>query len=88
MISDYNATEPYGTKMMRALLVNRVRLQGFIVFDRLDLYVRAVSQLAKWVSQGKIKYHETVAEGLHNAPKAFMGLLKGQNLGKQLVKLS
>jgi len=88
MISDYSATEPYGTKMMRALLVNRVRLQGFIIFDRQDLYVKAVTQLAKWVSQGKLKYHETVAEGLQNAPKAFMGLLKGQNLGKQLVKLA
>ncbi len=88
MISDYNATEAYGTKMMRSLLVNRVKLQGFIVFDRQDLYVRAVSQLAKWVSQGKIKYNETIAEGLESAPKAFIGLLKGQNLGKQLVKLA
>jgi NADPH-dependent curcumin reductase CurA len=88
MISDYSATEPYGTKMMRSLLVNRVKLQGFIVFDRQDLYARAVSQLAKWVSQGKIKYHETVADGIQNAPKAFMGLLKGQNFGKQLVKLA
>jgi NADPH-dependent curcumin reductase len=88
MISDYNATEAYGTKMMRALLVNRVRLQGFIVFDRPDLYQKAVTQLAKWVSQGKIRYHETVAEGLQSAPKAFIGLLKGQNLGKQLVKLA
>jgi NADPH-dependent curcumin reductase CurA len=87
MISDYNATEAYGTKMMRALLVNRVKLQGFIVFDRQDLYARAVAQLASWVSHGKIKYHESIAEGLQNAPKAFIGLLKGQNLGKQLVKL-
>jgi len=88
LISDYSATEPYGVKMIRSLLVNRVRLQGFIVFDRQDLYPRAVSQLARWVSQGKIKYHETVAEGIQNAPKAFMGLLKGENLGKQLVKLA
>ena len=88
MISDYNATEAYGTKMMRSLLVNRVKLQGFIVFDRQDLYVRAVAQIAKYVAQGKLKYHETVAEGIHNAPKAFMGLLKGANLGKQLVKLA
>ena len=87
MISDYNATEAYGTKMMRALLVNRVKLQGFIVFDRQDLYARAVAQLVNWVSQGKIKYHESIADGLRNAPKAFIGLLKGQNLGKQLVKL-
>jgi NADPH-dependent curcumin reductase CurA len=88
LISDYSAAEPYGTKMIRSLLVNRVKLQGFIVFDRQDLYFRAVSQLVKLVSQGKIKYHETIADGIHNAPKAFMGLLKGQNLGKQLVKLS
>jgi NADPH-dependent curcumin reductase len=68
--------------------VNRVELQGFIVSDRPDLYTRAVAQLAKWVAEGKLKYHETVAEGLANAPKAFIGMLKGGNLGKQLVKLT
>lgn len=88
MIADYNATEPYGVKMLRALLTNRVKLQGFIVFDRQDLYQRAVGQLVKWVAQGRIKYHETIAEGLENAPKAFIGMLKGENLGKQLVKLA
>lgn len=88
MISDYNATEPYGAKMVRSLLTNRVKLQGFIVFDRQDLYLRAVAQLAKWVSEGKIKYHETVAEGLESAPRAFIGMLKGENLGKQVVKLA
>ncbi|HZP91806.1 MAG TPA: NADP-dependent oxidoreductase [Burkholderiales bacterium] len=87
MISDYNAPEPYGVKMLRALLVNRVKLQGFIVFDRPDLYQRAVARLVRWVAEGKIRYHETVADGLRNAPKAFIGMLKGQNLGKQLVKL-
>jgi len=74
--------------MMRALLVSRVNLRGFIVFDRLDLYARAIPQLARWVSQGKIKYHETVAVGLENAPSAFIGMLKGANLGKQLVKVA
>lgn len=88
MISDYNAPEPYGAKMMRSLLTNRVKLQGFIVFDRQDLYLRAVNQLAKWVAKGKIKYHETIAQGLESAPKAFIGMLKGENLGKQLVKLA
>jgi len=87
LIAEYNLTEPYGMTMTRALLVNRVNLRGFIVFDRLDLYAKAVGQLAKWVAQGKIKYHETVAEGLRSAPKAFIGMLKGANLGKQLVKL-
>lgn len=87
MVAEYNKTESYGVTMMRSLLVNRVNLRGFIVFDRIDLYARAVSQLAQWVSQGKIRYHETVTDGLENAPKAFIGMLKGQNLGKQLVKL-
>jgi NADPH-dependent curcumin reductase len=88
MIADYNATEPYGVTMMRSLLVNRVNLRGFIVSDRLDLYARAIGQLGKLVALGKIKYHETVAEGLESAPKAFIGMLKGANLGKQVVKVA
>jgi NADPH-dependent curcumin reductase len=87
LISDYNTTEPYGVKMIRSVLVNRVNIRGFIVSDRQDLYMRAVGQLAKLVAQGKIKYRETVAEGLRNAPAAFIGMLKGANFGKQLVKL-
>ncbi|MCW5621366.1 MAG: NADP-dependent oxidoreductase [Burkholderiales bacterium] len=88
MISDYNSVEPYGITNLRSLLVNRVRLQGFIVTDRLDLYARAVQQLAGWVAQGRLRYRETVAEGLENAPKAFIGMLKGANLGKQLVRVA
>jgi len=87
MISDYNATEPYGVTMMRSLLVNRVNLRGFIVFDRMDLYQKAIGRLVHLVSQGRIRYHETVAEGLTDAPRAFIGMLKGENLGKQVVKL-
>ena len=88
LISEYNLTEPYGMKMMRSLLVNRVNLRGFIVFDRLDLYARAIGRLGRLVAQGKLKYHETVAEGLENAPAAFVGMLKGKNLGKQLIKVA
>ncbi|MBL8533741.1 MAG: NADP-dependent oxidoreductase [Betaproteobacteria bacterium] len=87
MISDYNLEEAYGVKLMRSLLVNRVRLQGFIVSDRMDLYQRAIARLGALVSQGRIKYRESVAEGLQNAPTAFIGLLAGRNFGKQLVKL-
>ncbi len=87
LVAEYNLTEPYGMKMMRSVLVNRVNIRGFIVSDRQDLYLRAVGQLAKLVAQGKIKYHETIAEGLRSAPAAFIGMLKGANLGKQLVKL-
>jgi NADPH-dependent curcumin reductase CurA len=87
LIADYNATDPYGVKMIRSILVNRVNMRGFIVSDRQDLYLRAAGQLAKLVAQGKIKYRETVTEGLRNAPAAFIGMLKGANFGKQLVKL-
>jgi NADPH-dependent curcumin reductase len=88
MIADYNATEPYGLKMLRSLLVNRVRLQGFIVSDRMDLYGRALQQLGRLVSQGRLRYHESMAEGLESAPRAFIGMLRGENLGKQLVKVA
>jgi NADPH-dependent curcumin reductase CurA len=73
--------------MMRSLLVNRVRLTGFIVNDRMDLYQRAIARLGALVSQGELKYRESVAEGLQNAPTAFIGLLAGRNFGKQVVKL-
>ena len=86
-MSSYNTTEPYSLKNLRSILVNRVKLQGFIVFDRSDLYLKAEKKLISWVSAGKIKYDETIQVGLENAPEAFIGLLKGKNLGKQLVKI-
>ena len=87
LISQYNATEPYGVKTFQAILTNRIKVQGFIVSDRLNLWPPALKDLADWVASGKLKYRETVAQGLESAPKAFIGLLKGQNFGKQLVKL-
>jgi leukotriene B4 12-hydroxydehydrogenase/15-oxo-prostaglandin 13-reductase len=87
LISQYNATEPYGVKAIQSILTNRIRMQGFIVSDRMELWPKALPELAGWVAAGKIKYRETVTQGLENAPKAFIGLLKGENLGKQLVKL-
>jgi hypothetical protein len=87
LISQYNATEAYGVKNFQAILTNRIRVQGFIVSDRMELWPRALPELIGWVATGKIKYRESVAQGLENAPRAFIGLLKGENFGKQLVKL-
>jgi len=87
LISQYNAAEPYAMKNAGALLVNRVKLQGFIVSDHLPRWPAALADLAQWLSEGKIKYRETVAEGLRSAPSAFIGMLAGKNFGKQLVKL-
>ena len=88
LISQYNATEPYGVQTFQSILTNRIKVQGFIVSDRMELWAKALPELIGWVASGKIKYRETVAQGLENAPKAFIGLLKGENFGKQLVKLA
>jgi NADPH-dependent curcumin reductase len=87
LISDYNAKEPYGVKMFRSILVNRLKVQGMIVFDWLERYPEANQALLDLVVGGKLKYRESIVEGIENAPKGLIGLLKGENFGKQLVKL-
>jgi len=87
MVSQYNASAPYALRNMHSVLVNRVRMQGFIVSDRLELWPAALAALAGWFAEGRLKYRETVAHGLETAPRAFIGMLRGENLGKQLVKL-
>jgi NADPH-dependent curcumin reductase CurA len=88
LIAEYNAAEPYGYKNLRAVLVNRIKLQGMIVFDWKDRYGEALKALAGYFAQGKLKYRESVVEGIENAPKGLIALLKGQNFGKQLVRLA
>lgn len=88
LISDYNAKEPYGVKMFRSILVNRLRVQGMIVFDWQQRYAEANQALLDLVAAGKLRYRESVVQGLASAPKGLIGLLKGENFGKQLVKLT
>jgi len=87
-VAEYNATEPYGYKRLRSILVNRIRMQGMLVFDWEERYGEAIEALAKHLAAGKLKYRESIVEGLDNAPKGLIGLLKGENFGKQLVKLA
>ncbi|HWH40738.1 MAG TPA: NADP-dependent oxidoreductase [Usitatibacter sp.] len=87
LIAEYNATEPYGYKSMRAILVNRLRVQGMIVFDWKDRYEEALADLGARVAGGKLRYRESIVEGLENAPRGLIDLLAGKNFGKQLVKL-
>ena len=87
LIAEYDATEPYGYRMLRAVLVNRIRMQGMIVFDWKDRYGEALGALAGHLSQGRLKYRESVVQGLENAPRGLIDLLQGKNFGKQLVKL-
>jgi NADPH-dependent curcumin reductase CurA len=87
LISDYNAAEPYGIRNWRAVLVNRIRLQGMIVFDWKERYGEALRVLSGYFAEGRLKYRESVVEGLENAPRGLVALLRGENFGKQLVKL-
>ncbi|HEX6158326.1 MAG TPA: NADP-dependent oxidoreductase, partial [Burkholderiales bacterium] len=87
-ISDYNATDPYRVKNWRAILVNRLKVQGMIVFDFKERYGEALKALGGYYAAGKLKTRESVVEGLANAPQGFIALLKGGNFGKQLVKLA
>ena len=88
LVSEYNATEPYGYKMLRSVLVNRIKMQGMIVFDFKDRYSEALQSLSGYLAEGRLKYRESIVEGIDNAPKGFIALLKGENFGKQLVKLA
>ncbi|MFQ5956128.1 MAG: NADP-dependent oxidoreductase [Kiloniellales bacterium] len=86
-ISTYNRLEEpdLGPRHLRTILVNRARLQGFLVFDYADRYDQARAELAAWLGDGRLKHKEDVLDGLDAAPGALIRLLKGENLGKQLV---
>jgi NADPH-dependent curcumin reductase CurA len=88
IISQYNATELPPGPNMAPFLVNRLTLRGFIVSDHVDRLGDFLRDGTTWVREGRLKYREEIAEGLENAPRAFIGLLRGQNLGKQLVKVA
>ncbi len=87
-ISQYNATTAdKAPRIYRHILVNRLRIQGFIVFDFIDRYGEAYAALGEWVESDAIKYKEDIVDGLGNAPEAFIGLLEGKNFGKLLVQV-
>jgi NADPH:quinone reductase len=88
-IDQYNATRPpRGPRLLWHLIVKRARAEGFLVFDFIDRFGEAQGRIAQWLREGRLSYRETIAEGLENAPKAFIGLFRGENLGKQLVHVA
>jgi NADPH-dependent curcumin reductase CurA len=87
-ISQYNNTEvELGPRLLGLLIVYRARIEGFLVNDYAHRFREALPRLARWVAEGKIHYREDVTEGLENAPRAFIGMLRGENRGKALVKV-
>jgi NADPH-dependent curcumin reductase CurA len=88
LIAEYSAKEPYGYRGLRSVLVNRIRMQGMIVFDWKDRYGEALPTLTSYVAEGKLKYRESIVDGLDHAPRALIALLNGENFGKQLVRIA
>ncbi|MGI5519539.1 NADP-dependent oxidoreductase [Micromonospora sp. CA-259024] len=88
MIAQYNATEPPPAPRNLALVIGkRLTLRGFLVNDHSDVRAAFVRDVAGWLREGTLSYDETIVDGIENAPAAFLGLLRGDNLGKMLVRV-
>jgi NADPH-dependent curcumin reductase CurA len=88
MISQYNDTDlGPGPRGLIMVVGKQLRLEGFIVSSHYDMLPTFINDMSGWIAQGKVKWRETVEEGIQNAPAAFLKLFKGENLGKMLVKL-
>jgi hypothetical protein len=88
LISQYNAPTPPPAPNLRPFLTKRAMLQGFIIFDHAHRQSAFLEECGAWVRSGQIKYREDIVEGLEHAPAALIGLLKGTNFGKLLVRVS
>jgi NADPH-dependent curcumin reductase CurA len=88
-ISQYNLARPDpGPRWLWKLIEKQARVEGFLVFQFAERYAAGLRQITEWFRAGKIKFREEIAEGIENAPQAFIGMLQGQNTGKQLVKVA
>lgn len=88
MISQYNNTTPTpGPNNMVQIVGKQIKIRGFIVSSHADMQPKFMADLAEWIPEGKIKFEETVMEGIETAPDAFIGLMHGRNKGKMLVKI-
>ena len=87
-ISQYNAATPeMGPRLLGLFVGRRVRMQGFIVWDFASRVPAALAQMGEWVKSGRLKYREDIVEGIDKAPRAFIGMLRGENFGKTLVRV-
>jgi len=87
LISQYNATEPVRGPDLRSVLVNRMTIRGFIVSDHADRQAEFLTDMTRWVREGRVHCREDVVDGLEQAPRGLIGLLEGRNFGKVIVRV-
>ena len=78
---------PVGPRNLSSLIINRARMEGFLVLDYLHRSDEAIQALSKWLMDGKIKHREDIQEGIENCPSTLNRLFTGQNVGKQILKI-
>ncbi|KAI8077366.1 uncharacterized protein B0P05DRAFT_597328 [Gilbertella persicaria] len=88
MISQYNTQDPYGVKNLIQIVAKSLEIRGFIVTDSPEMQEPFRKEVTQWLQEGKIKYRETVAEGIEKTPEALIDVLRGNNFGKQVVKVA
>jgi len=88
MISDYNAKEGHPVRNLNMVVAKQVKMQGFLVFSFMNRQEEFFKNMTSYLKEGKVKYVEHITEGLQNAPAAFIGMLKGENIGKAVVKVA
>jgi len=90
MISAYNnfGSISEGVTTLSNLIYNRIRMQGFVVYEFEPLRAQFLTDMKRWMKEGKIKYRETMVDALEHAPEALIGLFKGENIGKMIVRLA
>jgi NADPH-dependent curcumin reductase CurA len=87
-VSQYNLERPEPTFHPGLLVVYRARMEGFLIYDYSHRFGEAIPRLAAWVAEGRIRYKEDVVDGIEHAPEAFLRMLRGENQGKQLVRVA
>ncbi|KAJ0726246.1 putative oxidoreductase [Helianthus annuus] len=88
MISQYNLDKPQGNYNLLMLIMKRIRMEGFLVFDYYHSYPKFLEMILPLIHEGKITYVEDIVIGLENAPAALIGLFNGTNVGKQVVAIT
>eukprot|EP01116_Phalansterium_solitarium_P020956 TRINITY_DN6362_c0_g1_i1.p1 TRINITY_DN6362_c0_g1~~TRINITY_DN6362_c0_g1_i1.p1 ORF type:complete len:341 (+),score=64.48 TRINITY_DN6362_c0_g1_i1:730-1752(+) len=87
-ISQYNSAKPVGPKNYLSLLVNRAKMEGFIVLDYVKQYQSAVLEISEWIKKDKLRFAEQIVDGLENAPKTLQMLFRGENSGKLIIRIA